>query len=394
MPQISVIIPAYNTERYIKKCINSVINQTFNDIEVICIDDGSTDETGKILDVYAQKDKRVKVIHQNNSGQAEAKKNGIKIASGKYIAFIDSDDWIKKNMYEEMYFYAQKFDTDAVCCGYFSIKENSCVEVLPDVKSGLYGEDKHIYRYLYDIDKSKVLLNWTYWTYLFKREKIYEYVMKVTNIEQAEDVVAVWSFLVNAESLYVLDKAYYYYRVRQGSSCRRENPNFLTNINKAYILLKEEFNKNSHADFLLRVLKYAMFDIVQSGSCFTSERQDFFMFPYEKIPLKSRIVLYGAGMVGKSYYRQIQKNYFCEIVLWVDKSHKSLSNSKYKIMNPEMINDVDFEYLLIAVLQFEAAKKIAENLVEVYHIDPKKIVVYEPKRISKFVDLDDYNGVD
>ena len=66
MPQISVIIPAYNTERYIKKCINSVINQTFNDIEVICIDDGSTDETGKILDVYSQKDKRGKVIHQNN----------------------------------------------------------------------------------------------------------------------------------------------------------------------------------------------------------------------------------------------------------------------------------------------------------------------------------------
>jgi len=388
MTKVSIIIPAYNTERYIKNCINSVINQTLNDIEVICIDDGSTDETGKILDVYAQKDKRVKVIHQSNSGQAEAKKNGIKIASGKYIAFIDSDDWIKKNMYEEMYFYAQKFDTDAVCCGYFSIKENSCVEVLPDVKSGLYREDKHIYRNLYDIDKSKVLLNWTYWTYLFKREKIYEYVMKVTDIEQAEDVVAVWSFLVNAESLYVLDKAYYYYRVRQGSSCRRENPNFLTNMNKAYILLKQEFEKNSHADFLLRVLKRAMFDIVQSGSCFTSERQDFFMFPYENVPVGSKLVLYGAGMVGKSYYRQIRENHFCNIVLWVDKSYESISNLKYTILNPEMINDTEFDYLLIAILEYREAKEIAKDIVEDYHVDKEKIILYEPKRLSRFTDLD------
>ena len=395
MSLISIIIPAYNAEEYIEKCMCSVLRQTLHDIEVICIDDGSTDDTGKIFEAYAKEDNRIKVVHQANTGQAMARKIGVGLAKGDYIAFVDSDDWIQDDMYEKMYFYAQKFDVDAVCVGYFSVKDNSSIKVLPDTEPGLYTNvgDKAIYKILYNIEKSKRILSWTYWTYLFKKEKVYDYVMKVKDIEQGEDMVGVWSFLVNAKKIYILNEAYYYYRVRTGSSCRKENPNYLTNINTVYTLLKQEFKIHNQAAFLLNILKYAMFDIVQSGSCFTSERQDFFMFPYERIPANSKVVLYGAGMVGKSYFRQIRENQFCDITLWIDKAYKTISNSKYRVQEPDSIRNKNYEYILIATLEYEAAKKISKYLTETYQVSKEKIVIYEPKRLSKFVDLDNYSEV-
>lgn len=395
MSLISIIIPVYNAELYIKKCLKSVISQTLNNIEIVCVDDGSTDDTGRILDEYAKIDKRIKVVHQENYGLPMARKTGIEIASGEYIAFVDSDDWVQEDMYEKMYLYAEKFDVDAVYVGYFSIKDNSSIKVLPGIEPGLYTDtgDKAIYKILYNIEKSKRILSWSYWTYLFKKEKIYDYVMKVKDIEQGEDMVGVWSFLVNAKKLYILDEAYYYYNVRPGSSCRKENPNYLTNMNIAYILLKQEFEMRSHATYLLKILKCAMFDIVQSGNCFTSERQSFFMFPYEKIPVNSKVVLYGAGMVGKSYFRQIRENQFCNIILWTDKSYETISNSKYRVVSPDNIRNLDFEYILIATLEYEAAKDISKYLIETYQILEEKIVIYEPKRLSRFVDLDNFSEV-
>ncbi len=102
-PKVSIIIPVYNTEEYLKKCLDSVINQTLNDIEIILIDDGSTDNSGKICNEYAEKDKRIKVIHQENQGQGRVRNEGLKIAKGEYIGFVDSDDWIALDFYEKLY---------------------------------------------------------------------------------------------------------------------------------------------------------------------------------------------------------------------------------------------------------------------------------------------------
>ena len=98
--KISVIIPVYNVEKYLKRCLDSVINQTYKNLEVILVDDGSTDNSGKICDEYAEKDKRIIVIHKNNGGLSDARNKGLDICTGNYISFIDSDDWIEKNFYE------------------------------------------------------------------------------------------------------------------------------------------------------------------------------------------------------------------------------------------------------------------------------------------------------
>lgn len=100
--KLSVIVPIYNVERYLKKCIDSIINQTYKNLEIILVDDGSTDNSGNICDGYALKDRRIKVIHKENGGLSDARNKGIEISTGNYITFVDSDDWLELDMYETL----------------------------------------------------------------------------------------------------------------------------------------------------------------------------------------------------------------------------------------------------------------------------------------------------
>ena len=103
MSKISVIVPVYNVEKFIKRCLDSIINQTMRDLEIILVNDGSTDNSGKICDEYAQLDNRITVIHKENGGLSSARNTGLDVATGEWIAFVDSDDYIEKNMYEVLY---------------------------------------------------------------------------------------------------------------------------------------------------------------------------------------------------------------------------------------------------------------------------------------------------
>ena len=100
---ISVIIPIYNVEKYLTKCIESVINQTYKNLEIILVNDGSTDNSKEIIDKYSSIDSRIKVINKKNGGLSDARNVGIELAKGEYITFLDSDDWIELNMYEKLY---------------------------------------------------------------------------------------------------------------------------------------------------------------------------------------------------------------------------------------------------------------------------------------------------
>ena len=116
MPKVSVIIPVYNVEKYLSECLDSVVNQTLKDIEIICVNDGSPDGSAAILEEYAQKDNRIKVITQENRGLSEARNSGLKIASGEYIAFLDSDDYIDLKFFEQLYKRGIESNSDVVVC--------------------------------------------------------------------------------------------------------------------------------------------------------------------------------------------------------------------------------------------------------------------------------------
>lgn len=117
---ISVTIAVYNTSRYLARCLDSIINQTLKDIEVIIVDDGSTDGSGKVCDEYEANDNRFRVIHQKNSGSAAARQTGLDNAHGEYVIVCDSDDWVEPDMYQKLYLKAKETNADMVLCGYFS----------------------------------------------------------------------------------------------------------------------------------------------------------------------------------------------------------------------------------------------------------------------------------
>ncbi|MCF0156053.1 MAG: glycosyltransferase, partial [Veillonella sp.] len=128
MSKISVIVPIYNVEPYIHQCVDSIINQTYKDLEIILVDDGSPDNCGKICDEYAAKDDRVKVIHRPNGGLSAARNSGLDVATGEYIAFVDSDDYIACNMYSDMMEFMLKHKLDIVVCSSYRVKNSKIKE--------------------------------------------------------------------------------------------------------------------------------------------------------------------------------------------------------------------------------------------------------------------------
>lgn len=132
-PKVSVVVPIYNVEHYLKECVDSILAQTLKDIEVILVDDGSPDKCGEIIDEYAKNDRRIVAIHQRNSGYSTAVNRGIAVARGEYVGIIESDDWIESDMYEKLYRSAQKYQTDITKGGFF--KYNS---MLPSGKQDEY----------------------------------------------------------------------------------------------------------------------------------------------------------------------------------------------------------------------------------------------------------------
>ena len=124
MIEISIIVPVYNTEKYITRCINSILEQTFENWELLLIDDGSRDSSGKICDIFQKKDSRIKVIHKKNEGVSIARNLGITLSKGNYITFVDSDDWIDKDYLELMYIAIKKMNVDILVTGCVYEKEN------------------------------------------------------------------------------------------------------------------------------------------------------------------------------------------------------------------------------------------------------------------------------
>lgn len=134
MAKISIIVPVYNIEKYLENCVESILNQTFKDLEIILVDDGSTDNSGKICDIYKHKDKRIKVIHKENGGLSSARNCGIEIASGEYIGLVDSDDYIHPQKYEILYKNAIKYSSDIVVSSYKSVYTTSDLELYNPIK--------------------------------------------------------------------------------------------------------------------------------------------------------------------------------------------------------------------------------------------------------------------
>ena len=212
--KISIIIPVYQVEAYLPKCLNSVIRQTYKNLEIILIDDGSKDRCGRICDEYAKRDSRIRVIHKENAGVVNARNDGIKYATGDFISFIDSDDWIAGDAYEILYQGLKKYGADCAVGGCVNVVErNGRCAVHKQRKAGhkpsaVCESSSQAMR--------RVLLNGSaVWNRLFKRE-VFDTIRFPSDRINDDEVVALHAY-AECEKIVFLDKDTYFYRIRKNS---------------------------------------------------------------------------------------------------------------------------------------------------------------------------------
>ena len=233
MPLLSIIIPVYQAEKYLGKCIDSILNQAFSDFELILVDDGSTDGSEKICDEYARKDKRIKVIHQANQGVSSARNTGLAYASGEYITFVDADDWIEQNLFQECMKVAEKHPVEVIYHRFTKdIWKNNTAST---VKKGVLGPEGYVSRKeLKDyIIQSKGQLNSPVYSYIFSK-KLLEDLSFDTSMPYAEDEVFVIQAVTKASTYYFVKNEDYHYNARAGSAAYRWQPKIVDCYKKSF----------------------------------------------------------------------------------------------------------------------------------------------------------------
>ena len=215
-PLISVIIPVYNTGHYLEECFRSICSQTYTDLEILAVDDGSTDGSSTSLDVFAAKDSRIRVIHQKNAGVSAARNTGLALANGDYVAFVDSDDQLELDMYETLIKLAEDYQADIAHCGYKRINSDGTFKDVQGTGQLLIQDSREAVECLL----SGRFFVGSLWNKLYRRE-LFHNVWFDTALNTNEDVLANVQVFRNARIVAFLDVPKYYYFDREDSSCSR-----------------------------------------------------------------------------------------------------------------------------------------------------------------------------
>jgi len=227
---ISIIVPVYNVEQYLSRCLESLLSQTYQNIEIILVNDGSTDSSGKLCDVYAIKDLRVKVIHKQNGGLSSARNTGLTVAKGKYVGFVDSDDWVTHDAYEYLYSLLIEANADLSISGFIRCHSYDEIDSKELKKDGFsvkeYSQSEYMKKFM-KIDSQSI--EYYAWNKLYRRDLLLDeqYPVGLT----AEDVVGTFRYLLRANKIVQSDKVTNFYYI---------NPQSITadfNIKKAQDLI-------------------------------------------------------------------------------------------------------------------------------------------------------------
>lgn len=262
---ISIIVPVYNAKQTLEKCLDSILNQTYTSIEVILIDDGSTDGSWDICYKYQQKDSRVVAFRQTNKGPADARNRGISESKGEYLQFVDADDFITSNMSFELT-KPIKQGFDLVICGYFQehyfFKKNFFREKKPP-RDGGYTKKEFINLFFLYFNKNGFL-----WNKLYKKDLIIHNDIKfLSEIKFAEDLLFNLEYLKYCSNIYLVDEPYYYYRFNANSltrvfqTCWLQNINLILETANKFLLDEQSMNYQLKQELLRQHLFHLIFSI-------------------------------------------------------------------------------------------------------------------------------------
>lgn len=387
MPLLSVVVPVYNTAPYLEQCLDSIMNQTYSALEIILVDDGSTDGAGGICKAYESSDTRVKVVQQQNQGVAIARKNGLEKATGSYVVFIDSDDYIDIDYFEKMINAAGNCDlvTTGIVLGM-----NDKQLVFDVIEQGVYVGKEQLEYVIDNMIIYKCGLERGLTSYMVNKLYRTDYARRVIGqvnekVFYGEDSEFLYRYVLECSSVHVTDICGYHYCYREQSTTHRKHDNYLTNINELYLSLKELFGRHERRESLLQQLQIWMSIMIRlaplkMGFSELAQLSIRYVFPLHEEMRNKEIILYGAGNVGREYYLQLKRYNDIKLIGWTDKNAEAYQKNNYSVISLDEAIKQKYDYLVIAVNKMELMNEIKAELVKL-GIPEDKMIWKAPIRL-------------
>ncbi len=390
--KISIIIPVYNGEKYLAECLESVLKQDIEDKEIICVDDGSTDNSIKVIQKYQDNYPCIRLIQQPNMGAAVARNRALDEAKGKYIAFMDADDsYIDETGLRKMVNECERYKIP-ICGSFRTMMTEKGLEQANTYREEVIGNKPQVLRF------TDIQFDYYYQSYVYERKFLNENKLRFPNLRRYQDPPFFVRTMWEAKEFLVIPVELYCYRVRTGvihysfqqindillglklniefagknrlnilyeNSIMRLNETFYSRINdsimegnvkaiKILVEIQEIMNQYN----ILCEKELLLISNIKKMLQKPSLRYQNYQIPFDKIPYGSNVVIYGAGGAGKSIHYTIEKTGYCNIVQWVDKDYVKYMETGLPVKAPSEIRNMEFDYILIAVARQEVFEEI------------------------------------
>lgn len=365
---ISVIIPIYNVEKYLDQCIQSIISQTYSELEIILVNDGSTDHSLQICREYEKKDARIKLIDKENNGLVSARKAGLQIASGEYASYVDGDDWVEPDFYEQMLDNMIENKTDLVESAHF-VDAGTTRKIKPcKLNVGCYESQQIIPSMLCDLDFEECRLSPYVWSKLFYREILCLVQNQVDDrIILGEDVAVTYPYVLKCKRISVTDYAGYHYVQRNDSVSHTRQKGEDKGCKRLIENLQQCFGDSRYADCMRKQLnQYAkLMLLIQSMDLFDCGH-DTILNPFGGGSKEERYMIYGAGNLGQSVYNYLRKKGRHKVVAWVDKDAQSYCELGLDVRLPEkqLFFKKKYDRIIVAVFNQKTVRGIKDFLLD------------------------------
>ncbi len=395
--KISIIVPIYNVEKYIDKAMESIVNQTYKNLEIILINDESKDKSIKICEKYIKNDTRIKLVNQKNKGLSGARNTGLENATGDYIMFIDPDDTFELNACENLYKEIEKTNADYVIANYRNMDEDDTKWDKPAFDTNKY---KKMQVSIKEPTKCFYVMNSGVWNKIFRKEFLDAIKVKFVEKTPAEDAIFTTYCFIKAQKVYYTPEIVYNYRLRESdsisSNCSKE---YFLGINRAYKMIYNNFKENNQIDFYrffyAKSMNYILYKFIDSELLTIEERiyvldemKWFYILSDElKVPTILKSVQYIIESIVNKDYAQTLK--YCEILSQIRKI--MTKEAKEKMSKPSVNTYKEIDDNSINLEMLERKEKLQEemekNKINILDIENSlKKIKDERKSISRFGD--------
>ena len=376
MKTVSVIVPIYMIQDYLPECIDSIVGQTYKDLEIILVDDGSKDECPAIVDEYARRDTRIRTIHKENGGLVSARKAGVSIATGEYVLYVDGDDWIEPSLVGDLVNIIEAENADVVTSGYL----NEYGKNFDAIPSGVYSTEEErnlIYRNMLSAGDFFVFGILPFlWNKIYKRELITKHQLLVDeSIKVGEDVACLYALLLDARKIVVSNICGYNYRKREGSltSSSKNTPDETEeHLRRRAVLLQTQFECfDEKYDLQKQLYRYIYFNLLMKypEQLFTDDGREY--MPYH-IRKDSSVAIYGAGHIGGKLFEELCKRDFCRAIYRTDRD----AYGKKGMVQVSELSVLEYDKVVIATINRFYVREIKNWLITM-GIEEDKIMVID-----------------